>query len=216
MSDIYVPEDFLLDDSREIARIIGDFGFALLVTATDGPPQASHLPFLLDPDRGPKGTLLAHMARANPHWREFRRLAERGGQALVAFQGPHAYVSPTWYGPGEAVPTWNYVAVHAYGTPEVIDDPLEVRGLLETLVGQQESGFETPWSLEQAEESYIARMLRGIVAFQIPIVRLEAKAKLNQNRTPDQRRGAAAALESGTGVFDRQVAALMGKPAPGS
>ena len=216
MSDIYVPEDFLLDDSREIARIIGDFGFALLVTATDGPPQASHLPFLLDPDRGPKGTLLAHMARANPHWREFRRLAERGGEAMVAFQGPHAYVSPTWYGPGDAVPTWNYVAVHAYGTPEVIDDPLEVRRLLENLVSQQESGFQTPWSLEQAEESYITRMLRGIVAFQIPITRLDAKAKLNQNRTPDQRRGAAAALERGAGVFDRQVAVLMGTPEPGS
>jgi transcriptional regulator len=185
------------------------------VTATDGPPQASHLPFLLDQDRGPKGTLLAHMARANPQWREFRRLTERGGEALVAFQGPHAYVSPTWYGPGEAVPTWNYVAVHAYGTPRVIDDPPEVRGLLERLVRQQESGFEAPWSLERAEEAYITRMLRGIVAFQIPIARLEAKAKLNQNRTPDQRRGAAAALESGTGVFDRQVAALMRKPAPG-
>jgi transcriptional regulator len=118
---IYVPEDFQLDDSREIARIIGGFGFALLVTASDGPPQASHLPFLLDPDQGPKGTLLAHMARANPQWREFRGLAERGDQALVAFQGPHAYISPTWYGPGEAVPTWNYVAVHAYGTPQVID-----------------------------------------------------------------------------------------------
>jgi transcriptional regulator len=186
------------------------------VTASDGPPQASHLPFLLDPDRGPEGTLLAHMARANPQWREFRGLAERGDQALVAFQGPHAYISPTWYGPGEAVPTWNYVAVHAYGTPQVIDDPSEVRALLERLVHQQEAGFQTPWSLEQAEDSYITRMLRGIVAFQIPIARLEAKAKLNQNRTPDQRRGAVAALEDGTGVFDRQLAALMRKPAPGS
>jgi transcriptional regulator len=148
------------------------------------------------------------MARANPQWREFRGLAERGDQALVAFQGPHAYISPTWYGPGEAVPTWNYVAVHAYGTPQVIDDPSEVRALLERLVHQQEAGFQTPWSLEQAEDSYITRMLRGI--------RLEAKAKLNQNRTPDQRRGAVAALEDGTGVFDRQLAALMRKPAPGS
>jgi transcriptional regulator len=84
------------------------------------------------------------------------------------------------------------------------------------LVHQQEAGFQTPWSLEQAEDSYITRMLRGIVAFQIPIARLDAKAKLNQNRTPDQRRGAAAALEDGTGIFDGHVAALMRKPATGS
>lgn len=206
----------MLDDSREIARIMDDFGFALLVTTVEGSPQASHLPFLLDEQRGPNGTLLAHMARSNPQWRHFSRQAERGEDALVVFQGPHAYVSPSWYGPGDAVPTWNYVAVHAYGTPRVIDDPAAVHRLLERLVSQQESGFATPWSLARAEESYITRMQRGIVAFEVPIARLEAKAKLSQNRTPDQRRGVAAALKRGAGVFDRQVAASMRKLAPGS
>jgi len=186
------------------------------VTAGEAGPEASHLPFLLDPDRGAQGTLLAHMARANPQWRQFRRLTEQGGEALVVFQGPHAYVSPSWYGPGESVPTWNYVAVHAYGQPRVIDDPRAVRRLLEDLVRHEESAFESPWSLDLAEEAYLTRMMRGIVAFQIPLTRLEAKAKLGQNRTAEQRRGAASALARGSGVFDRQVAALMSDVAPES
>ena len=122
------------------------------------------------------------MARANPQWQDFAKLADGGGEALVIFQGPHAYVSPNWYGPGAAVPTWNYVAVHAYGPPQIMDDPARVRALLDRLVRVQETDSQTPWSMASQEDEYIERMMRGIVAFEIPVTRLEAKAKLSQNK----------------------------------
>ncbi|HSR71788.1 MAG TPA: FMN-binding negative transcriptional regulator, partial [Kiloniellales bacterium] len=131
---MYVPEVFALRDSEAIAAVLRDHGFAVLVTPGEAAPTASHLPFLFDPARGDHGVLRAHMARANPQWRALERLQAEGGEALVVFQGPHAYVSPRWYGDGPAVPTWNYLAVHVYGRPRLIEEPAALRALLADLV----------------------------------------------------------------------------------
>ena len=174
------------------------FDFALLVSTLEGQaPVATHLPFVFDGAREAKGTLSAHMARANPHWRDLVELAEMGREALVIFSGPHAYISPSWYGPGDAVPTWNYVAVHAYGVPRVIEDPAAVRAILTETVAVQEGGRAVPWSLAAQDEAFLARMQRGIVAFEIPVARLEAKAKLSQNKDTGVRRSVAATLREG-------------------
>ena len=166
---MYVPDIFALDDPQRIAEVIARFNFALLVTALPGKasgqasgraPTATHLPFLYDAERGPHGTLIAHMAKANPHWRDFAGLAEAGGEALVVFWGPHAYVSPSWYGPGDAVPTWNYIAVHAYGTPRPIADAAEVRAMLERLVATHEAGAAAPRPSNARPTSTAARPQR--------------------------------------------------------
>jgi len=207
---LYIPEPFALTDPDEIRAILRDYAFAVLVTALDGaPPQATHLPFIHTPEAGPNGTLMAHMARANPHWRDLVRLQDADGEALVIFQGPHAYVSPRWYDSGPAVPTWNYMAVHAYGMPRLIEDAAAVRAHVAALAEIYESGAAEPWRLDTQEESHTRAKIRGIDAFEIPIARLEAKAKLNQNRSPAARQGVIAALAEGEDQLGREVAKLM-------
>jgi transcriptional regulator len=150
------------------------------------------------------------MARPNPQWRDFERLAEAGQEALVIFQGPHSYISPAWYGEGPPnVPTWNYVAVHAYGIPRTLDDPAAVRALLERLVATQEAGQTPPWSTAGLTEKFIDGMQRGLVAFEIPVTRLEAKAKLSQNKAPAQVAAAAAVLEGAEAPLARQTGTWM-------
>ncbi len=206
---MYVPGPFALHDQAAIAETLRRYGFALLVTAAEGAAQASHLPFLYDPGRGPRGTLTAHLARANPQAAELERLAAEGGEALVVFRGPHAYVSPNWYGTSPAVPTWNYVAVHAYGTPEIIPEPPRVRAVLERLLEAQESGLPEPWSLDSQTDTFVSAMMRAIVAFEIPVARLDAKAKLNQNKRIEERRAAAKGLREYGDSGAQEVAALM-------
>ena len=203
---MYIPEPFLLEDREAILELIRRHNFALLVTARDSAVQATHLPFLYEPRRGPQGTLLAHMARANPQWRDF---AELERDAMVVFQGPHAYISPSWSGPGRHVPTWNYMAVHAYGRPRLIEDPAVVREHMERLVAVQEAGRTPAWSLDSQEESYLSAMQRGIVAFEIPVARIEAKAKLSQNKTEAVQADVVAALDAEGDPGSREIAAAM-------
>lgn len=194
---MYVPEIFRLDDAAAMGAVIRDNSFGLLVTVSaQGLPQASHLPFDYDEAAGTRGRLLGHMARANPQWRDFEALAAAGGEALVVFQGAHGYVSPSWYGGGPAVPTWNYLAVHAYGRPRVVSDPEAVHGLLERMVEQHEAGFAAPWRMDDQDPAFLSRMQRGIVAFEIEVTRLEGKAKLSQNKPEAVRRKVVAALEA--------------------
>ena len=206
---MYVPEIFALKDPAETARVLREHSFGLLVTAPEGRIHSSHLPFLFEPESGRRGRLLGHMARANPQWKDFAALDESEGEALVVFQGEHGYISPSWYGEGPAVPTWNYLAVHAYGRPRIIDAPEDVRALLERLVAVHESGAARPWSMESQTDTYLQRMMRGIVAFELPIARLEAKAKLSQNKNAADRAGVMAALESSPRGDDRRLAAVM-------
>jgi len=211
---MYIPRAYTLEDPRVIADVIEANSFGLLVTATGDTPVATHLPFRFDPDRGQHGTLVSHMARANPQWQEFGAYAD-GGLALTVFAGPHAYVSPTGYGDnGPTVPTWNYVSVHAYGRPRILDEGLEARAVLERLVETHEADLDPSWRLDSQEDAYIERMMRGIVAFELPIERIEAKAKLSQNKPDEARLGAADALEASEHTEARAIGRLMREAEP--
>jgi transcriptional regulator len=196
---MYVPPHFRMAGDKTPYDFMAHHAFATLVSTHEGGPFATHLPFIIE-----DGRLRAHMARANPHWRSFG-----SAEVMVVFAGPHAYVSPSWYESAESVPTWNYVAVHAYGVPKIIDDAGEVRSVLETLVAQNERGFAQPWEIGVASDSYIAGMMKGIVAFDIPIARLDAKEKLSQNRPAADRIRVAAQLARSDDPTDRELSALM-------
>jgi transcriptional regulator len=192
---MYIPKHFAIDETDACHQVIVDNDFGELVTLDDaGLPFASHLPFLIDTTRGASGTLMAHMARANPQWRHFTS----GKAALAMFHGPHAYISPAWYATHPAVPTWNYIAVHAYGVPKIVDAPAAMEKILRRLVDANEAANGTTWRMSGLTEKYLGSMMRAIVAFEIPIDRLEGKAKLSQNRdTTDQGRVAEALAASG-------------------
>jgi len=203
---MYVPAHFREDDPATLATLMRAHSFAQLVTAdADGAPFATHQPLLYEPDGGTHGRLLGHIARANPQWQHFTL----GKPALAIFQGPHAYVSPRWYAVRPAVPTWNYAAVHAYGTPKVIEDATQVRALLERLTRTYESGQPQPWSLAEEPESFLQGMQRGIVAFEIPVDRIEGKWKMSQNRKPMDREGAIDALRAAGGAENLATAEVM-------
>jgi len=201
---MYIPNSFRSDDRAQLHGLMRAYNFATLVTQHQGAPFATHLPFMLDAERGPHGTLLAHMARANPQWHDFAA----GGEALVIFQGPHAYVSPSWYQSHPSVPTWNYAAVHAYGKPRPIEDHDTLYRMLEALVDTHESGFAQPWRMELPHD-YMDKMMRAVVGFEIEITRLEGKLKLSQNRSEHDQRRVAQMLGDSEDPLSVDVAAMM-------
>jgi transcriptional regulator len=208
---VYVPKHFEVTDTAWCHALMRAQSFALMITADDtGAPFATHLPILVDERRGPLGTLRGHVARANPHWRHLAA----GRPTLVVFSGAHAYVSPSWYATHPAVPTWNYVAVHASGTGALVEDAEQVRALLADLVHVYESPGPEAWSFEALPADYVAGMQRGIVAFEIPIARLEGKAKLSQNRDAVDRGRTREALAASDDPVARAVAALMAGTPP--
>ena len=190
---MYIPKAFREDDISRLHTFMEAYSFATLVTQHESIPFATHLPFLLDPERGPNGILLAHMARANPQWHDFASAQE----VLVIFQGPHAYISPSLYEVELSVPTWNYAVVHIYGLPRLIEDGEELYKLLKTLIQTHEAHFEKPWPF-QLPDDYLQKMMRGIVGFEIEITRFEGKFKLSQNRTETERENVIAALQEST------------------
>jgi transcriptional regulator len=196
---MYVPSHFRMAGDQAPYDFMAAHAFATLVSTHEGAPFATHLPFLLE-----GGRLRAHMARANPQWKSFGT-----AEVMVVFTGPHAYVSPSWYEATDEVPTWNYAAVHAYGVPQIITDPTEVRAMLETLVTRNERGFAVPWKMTTASEAYLSRLMNGIVAFDIPIARLDAKEKLSQNHHEADRIRVAAQLARSDDPTDRELSALM-------
>jgi transcriptional regulator len=202
---MYIPAAFRETRTAVLHAHIREHSFGTLVSQLRGELLATHMPFLLDDKRGPNGTLLGHMARANPHWQAF----ELGVQSLVIFQGPHAYISPRWYVSEQSVPTWNYTVVHAYGTALLIEDPRRVRELLECTVRTFEGDAPSAWRTARVSESYITNLARGIVAFELPIERLEGKRKLSQNRPLADVEGAAAGLEASGDATGAAVADLM-------
>ena len=195
---MYIPESFAWRDSDEIAAFIRAHSFGILISQSGGEFAAAHLPFLYDPRAG---WLLGHMARANPQWRELD-----GAPALAVFTGPHAYISPSWYEEAGAVPTWNYVAVHVYGTCELMTDEAGIRGLLSDAVRFYEPASELAGRL--GEPAY-ARLQNGIAAFRLRIDRVEGKRKLGQNRSREDQRRMAAALAASPDDGARRLARLM-------
>lgn len=200
---MYVPPAFARTDPAELFAFVEAHSFAALVSTRDGAPFASHLPLLLDRAAGPHGTLVGHMARANPQWRDLD-----GRPALAVFSGPHAYVSPAWYGAEGVVPTWNYVAVHATGTFRLVDEPDAVTGIVAATVATYERGRPAPWQLDATAE-YVRRLADGIVGFRVEVERLEGKWKLSQNQPAELRVKVAAALEGSADPDAREVARLM-------
>lgn len=202
---MYVPRHFAEEDLAGLHALIEGHRFGILVVTLDDRPEAAHIPFLLERGRGPFGTLRAHVARANPIWRGF----ESGREALAIFQGPHAYVSPDWYVSPDQVPTWNYLTVHAYGTPRLLEGN-EVAHLAElSAVNEAELAPKAPWTLDKLPAETVRALARGVVAFEIEIARLEGKAKLGQNRGADDAAGAAAGLRARGRENDLAVAELM-------
>ena len=209
---MYIPPAFREERVEVLHDLMRRHSFATLVSVLDGELFSTHLPLLLDPTAGEHGTLIGHLARANPHWRAFDRAGEpssAGSETLAIFHGPHAYVSPSWYETEVAVPTWNYVAVHAYGRPRVIEDLERLKHVLRDMVDTYESGFERPWSVDRLPEEYVAAMAANVVGFEIPISRLEGKLKLSQNRSAADRRGVIAALRATGSAEDGAAAELM-------
>lgn len=206
---MYNPKAFAVEDLLQLHQMMGDCRLAMLITQGENGLQASHLPLLLDTQQGPHGSLYGHMARANPQWRDL----EAGAEALVIFAGVDAYVSPGFY-PGKAehgkvVPTWNYLAVHAYGTAEVFSDPHRLRNLVSALTDRHEAGRAQPWKVDDAPTEYIDSMLKAIVGFALPIQRLEGKCKLSQNRSPADTAGVRKGLAASLAPQDQALARLM-------
>lgn len=206
---MYLPSAFRQDDLAELHAQLQASPFALLTSAGAAGVQASHLPLLLAPDEGEFGTLYGHFARANPHWRDL----QGGAEALAVFSGPDAYISPGWYPAkaehGKVVPTWNYIAVHARGPVELIEEPERLLQIVSRLSDQHESGRERPWAVSDAPREYIDSMLRAIVGFALPIRRLEGKWKLGQNRSAADQQGVRDGLASSLSPGDRELAARM-------
>jgi transcriptional regulator len=206
---MYNPSSFAIKDLDELRKQIHGTRLAMVVTHGDQGLQASHLPLLFKPDEGPNGTLYGHFARANPQWKEL----QAGAEALVIFAGADAYVSPGFY-PGKAehgkvVPTWNYVAVHAYGTAEVFSDAERLLNLVSALTDRHEAGRAQPWKVADAPSDYIDGMLKAIVGFVLPIQRLEGKRKLSQNRSVEDIAGVREGLAASPNVHDQALAHLM-------
>jgi transcriptional regulator len=191
---MYLPKHFEETRTEILHGLIRARPLAALVTLTPGGLEANHIPFEIDPDPAPLGTLRGHVARANPVWRDF----SPGLDALAIFQGPDAYVSPSWYPSkqegGKVVPTWNYAVVHAYGPLRIIDDAAWLRGFVARLTNRHESGRATPWKVTDAPADYIDKMVGAIVGIEIPIARLAGKWKVSQNRPARDREGAAQGL----------------------
>jgi len=200
---MYVPKAFAVDDVSLLHDFIEEFSFATIVTQRDGELIASHIPFLLDRSVEPYGALRAHVAIRNTQLADY----QSGSQALVIFQGPHCYISPSWYVNPENVPTWNYTVVHAYGIPKIVD-PAAVGALLKELVGKHERPFGQPWDFDP-NDAWIQKLLPEIAAFEIKIDRLQGKFKLNQNRTPADREAVIERLSGSEEPLQRAIARLM-------
>lgn len=206
---MYCPAAFRQDDLPTLHAQIQACGLAVVTSSGAQGLQASHLPLLLEPDEGEFGTLYGHFARANPHWRDLAA----GAEALVVFSGADAYVHPGWYPAkaehGKVVPTWNYIAVHAWGQAEVFDEPERLLQLVSRLSERHEQGRPQPWAVSDAPRDYIDSMLRAIVGFALPIRRLEGKWKLSQNRSSNDQAGVRTGLATSNNPRDHELAARM-------
>lgn len=208
---MYNPPAFREDRPEVLGEIIRAARLALLVSAAadGGVPDATHLPMTLVPDEGPHGTLYGHVAKANPHWRSLAA----AGAARAIFTGPEAYVSPSLYPSkqehGRAVPTWNYVAVHAIGPVEIVEDAERLHGIVSRLTDRHEASRADRWAVTDAPDDYVASQLKGIVGVVLRIDTLIGKRKLSQNRAGPDREGVIAGLSASAEPADRAVAEAM-------
>jgi transcriptional regulator len=207
---MYIPPAFRDDDRMSLHATIRAARICSFVTATAEGLIATPLPLLLDDAEGEHGVLYGHVARANPQWR-----SAPVGEAMAIFMGPDAYVTPSWYATKQAtakvVPTWNYVAVHAYGPVEFFDDADRLRDVVTRLTDLHEGTFAEPWAVTDAPEDFIRAQLRGIVGLRMPIAHIDGKRKMSQNRSLDDRMGVATGLAGSDRPMDQVVATFIPK-----
>nr|WP_315476755.1 FMN-binding negative transcriptional regulator [uncultured Undibacterium sp.] len=208
---MYAPKHFDETSLETMFQLIRNYPLGALITLDQGGINANHIPFeIMAPTQdAPFGTLRAHVARANSVWKNPDPLHE----TLVIFQGPQAYITPTWYEEkklnGKVVPTYNYAVAHGYGKLRVIDDAQWLREHLERLSSQQESTQTTPWKISDAPDDYIQKMLNAIVGIEIPLARLQGKWKVSQNRSEQDRVNIAAGLRLSQDHKAHSMAALI-------
>ncbi len=211
MFAMYLPNHFKESRVEPLQGLIRAHPLGMLITLADAGLQANPIPFLIDATPAPLGTLRGHVARANPLWRETRTEVE----ALVVFQGPQVYISPSMYPTkaaiGKVVPTWNYVTVQARGTLRVHDDATWVRGIVERLTLTHEAARPVPWAVSDAPADYIETMLRAIVGIEIELTALQGKWKVSQNRDAVDRQGVVDGLEQQAQASGDAQAAAMAK-----
>jgi transcriptional regulator len=211
---MYTPSYFKDADLNSLHAQINGARLAVLVTSSESGLQASHLPLLFNPKEGEHGTLYGHFAKANAQWKDL----QSGAEVLVIFSGGDAYVSPSFYPAkaehGKVVPTWNYLAIHAYGHAEVFTEPQRLLELVSALTDKHESGRASAWAVADAPADYIEKMLGAIVGFALPIERLEGKRKLNQNRSAEDIAGVTAGLAASADVKDQEIAQQMSQGEP--
>jgi transcriptional regulator len=205
---MYIPKHFEEKDPATLQALIAAHPLATWVTMDDsqGQPEllANHIPFTLDTTRGPLGTLVGHVAKANPVWHLFSKKYH----SIIAFQGPEIYITPSWYPSkqehGKVVPTWNYAVVHAHGIPTAISDPEGLLKIVDFLTSTHEGQLQktqgkTPWQVADAPADYVQSLLNAIVGIEIPIEKLEGKWKISQNRPKSEQVGVVSGLsELGT------------------
>jgi transcriptional regulator len=207
MKDMYIPKYFKMDNDEVMYDFIEKNSFAILFSQHNGEPYATHLPLLLNKE---EGFLYGHFARQNQQWKDIV-----GQNVLAIFQGPHCYISPSWYETKQAVPTWNYVAIHVYGQLEIVEDEQEVFEALSDMVSKYEKP-DSFYHLENVDENYIKGMSKGIVGFKIQINKIEGKAKLSQNHPEARQDLIIKQLENSVNQNNIHIAQLMKKNLPNS
>ena len=212
---MYLPKHFEETRIEVLHGLVHAHPLGALVTLTSGGLDANHIPFEIDPEPAPFGTLRGHVARANPLWRDFSRDVE----ALVIFQGPDTYVSPAWYPTkaetGKVVPTWNYAVVHAHGTLRAIDDRAWLRDFVTMLTNRHESGRRDPWKVTDAPDDYIDKQVGAIIGLELSITRLVGKWKMSQNRPAADRQGVVDGLRREGGDSGAAIADLVRRSSGG-
>ncbi len=208
---MYQPPHFVENRLAVQHALIREHSLGLLITAGPGGLQANYIPFLLDADASERGTLRAHLARANPQARELAAVTE----CLVVFQGPQHYISPSLYPTkretGKVVPTWNYITVHAWGRPAVMDDAAWLRRQIDDLTRHKEAPRSEPWQVADAPDAFVAAQIKGIIGLEIPIERIEGKWKVSQNRPAVDRAGVVAGLRGAGPEADAIAAAVAAR-----
>lgn len=200
---MYIPTWFEETDRGKLFDFIEANSFGLLVSTLAGELFATHLPLLVERDRGSSGHLLGHMARANPQWSELA-----GQEVLAVFSGPHAYISPTWYETENVVPTWNYVAAHVYGKCEIIDDLEATAAIVGNYVSTYERSQSRPWTIDRGTP-FFQKLVKMVVGFRVEISRVEGKWKLGQNQPAERRERVASHLSQFQSEDEQEIARLM-------
>lgn len=206
---MYVPPAFALADLHEMHDVIRASRLGVLVTTCrTGGLQSTPLPLFVNSEEGEYGTIYGHVARANPQWK-----SSVENDAMALFLGPNAYITPSWYATkvetGKVVPTWNYVAVEAHGPVEFFDDPERLLDVVTRLTRIYEQPRDQPWAVTDAPADFIKAQLRGIVGIRMPVVRMDGKRKMSQNRNAEDRAGVIEGLSRSDNPQDFIVAGLV-------